>query len=64
MALSWIYVIFGKVGLVQGLFFGLKAAVLVIVIEAVMRVGRRALKNNIMRGLAAAAFIASPIVQT
>jgi chromate transporter len=43
---------------VQGLFFGLKAAVLVIVIEAVLRVGRRALKNNTMRGLAAAAFIA------
>jgi chromate transporter len=58
MALSWIYVLFGKVTVVQGLFFGLKAAVLVIVIEAVLRVGRRALKNNTMRGLAAAAFIA------
>ena len=58
MALSWIYVLFGKVTVVQGLFFGLKAAVLVIVIEAVLRVGRRALKNNAMRGLAAAAFIA------
>jgi chromate transporter len=58
MALSWIYVLLGKVTLVQGLFFGLKAAVLVIVIEAVLRVGKRALKNNVMRGLAAAAFIA------
>ena len=58
MALSWIYVLFGKVTVVQGLFFGLKAAVLVIVIEAVLRVGRRALKNNTMRGIAAAAFIA------
>ena len=58
MALSWIYVLLGKVTLVQGLFFGLKAAVLVIVIEAVLRVGKRALKNNTMRGLAAAAFIA------
>ena len=58
MALSWIYVLFGKVTVVQGLFFGLKAAVLVIVIEAVLRVGRRALKNNTMRALAAAAFIA------
>ena len=58
MALSWIYVLLGKVTIVQGLFFGLKAAVLVIVIEAVLRVGRRALKNNIMRALAAAAFIA------
>ena len=58
MALSWIYVLLGKVTIVQGLFFGLKAAVLVIVVEAVLRVGRRALKNNVMRALAAAAFIA------
>ncbi len=42
----------------QGLFFGLKAAVLVIVVEAVLRVGKRALKNNTMRALAAAAFLA------
>ena len=40
MALCWIYVLLGKVTIVQGLFFGLKAAVLVIVIEAVLRVGR------------------------
>jgi chromate transporter len=58
MALSWIYVLLGKVTVVQGLFFGLKAAVLVIVIEAVLRVGRRALRNNVMYALAAAAFIA------
>ena len=58
MALSWVYVLLGKVTLVQGLFFGLKAAVLVIVIEAVLRVGRRALRNNAMRLLAVAAFVA------
>jgi chromate transporter len=58
MALSWIYVLLGKVTIVQGLFFGLKAAVLVIVVEAVLRVGKRALKNNTMRGLAAIAFLA------
>ena len=58
MALSWIYVLLGKITIVQGLFFGLKAAVLVIVIEAVLRVGKRALKNNVMYALAAAAFIA------
>lgn len=58
MALSWIYVLLGKVTLVQGLFFGLKAAVLVIVVEAVLRVGKRALRNNVMRAIAAAAFIA------
>ncbi|WFU05213.1 chromate efflux transporter (plasmid) [Rhizobium sp. CB3171] len=58
MALSWIYAIFGNVGAVQALFFGLKAAVLAIVLEAVLRIGRRALRNNVMAGLAAAAFIA------
>jgi len=58
MALSWIYVLLGKVTLVQGLFFGLKAAVLVIVVEAVLRVGKRALRHNAMRALAAAAFVA------
>lgn len=58
MALSWIYVLLGKVTLVQGMFFGLKAAVLVIVVEAVLRLGRRALRNNSLRALSAAAFIA------
>ncbi len=43
MALSWIYAIWGDVGVVAGLFFGLKAAVLAVVIER-WRVGRRALK--------------------
>jgi chromate transporter len=57
MVLSWIYAAFGNVGVVQALFFGLKAAVLAIVLEAVVRVGKRALKNNIMVGIAAAAFI-------
>ncbi|AWC20877.1 putative chromate transport protein [Aminobacter sp. MSH1] len=58
MALSWIYAIFGNVGAVQSLFFGLKAAVLAIVLEAVIRIGRRSLKNNVLIGLAAAAFVA------
>lgn len=58
MALSYIYAAFGNVGIIAALFFGLKAAVLAIVIQAIVRVGKRALKNQIMRGLAAAAFIA------
>ncbi|MET0719745.1 MAG: chromate transporter, partial [Tardiphaga sp.] len=49
---------FGDAGVVAALFFGLKAAVLAIVLQAVVRVGSRALKNNAMRGLAAAAFFA------
>ena len=58
MGLSWIYALWGQSGVVAGLFFGMKAAVLAIVVEAVIRVGRRALKNRTMQGLAAAAFAA------
>ncbi|MET0220271.1 MAG: chromate efflux transporter [Tardiphaga sp.] len=58
MALSYIYAAFGNVGVVEGLFFGLKAAVLAIVIQAVVRVGKRALRNNVMLALAISAFIA------
>lgn len=58
MALSYIYAAFGKVGFIEALFFGLKAAVLAIVIQAVVRVGKRALRNRIMVALAAIAFIA------
>src|SRR4051794_22062295 len=57
MVLSMIYAAFGQVGIVQALFFGLKAAVLAIVLEAVVRIGRRALKNRVMIGIAAAAFV-------
>src|SRR5712692_10215381 len=57
MALSYVYAALGNVPLVAALFFGLKAAVLAIVIEALVRIGKRALKNNAMRLLAAAAFV-------
>ncbi|EAQ24706.1 chromate efflux transporter [Roseovarius sp. 217] len=58
MALSWIYAIWGNVGFVSALFFGLKAAVLAIVLQAVVRVGKRALKNSAMQAIAAASFVA------
>jgi chromate transporter len=58
MGLSYIYAAYGNVGVIEALFFGLKAAVLAIVIQAVVRVGKRALRNNIMIAIAAAAFIA------
>jgi chromate transporter len=57
MALSWLYALLGNVAAVEALFFGLKAAVLAIVLEAVRRIGRRALGNNLMRAIAAAAFV-------
>jgi chromate transporter len=58
LALSYVYVLFGDVAAIEGLFFGLKSAVLAVVLQAVFRVGSRALRNNAMRGLAAAAFVA------
>ena len=58
MLLSWLYVRYSSLGWVAALFFGLKAAVLAVVVEAVLRIGRRALKNRFMVGLAAAAFVA------
>ena len=57
MALSWVYALYGKLGWVAALFFGLKAAVLAIVVEAVVRIGKRALRSNAMLLLAAAAFV-------
>ena len=47
MALSWLYAGLGDVPVVEALFFGLKAAVLAIVLEAVVRIGRRALRNRV-----------------
>ena len=58
MALSWIYALYGNVGPVQALFFGLKAAVLAVVVEATIRIGRRSLRNTAMVSIAAAAFVA------
>ncbi|WFU20098.1 chromate efflux transporter [Bradyrhizobium sp. CB3481] len=58
MGLSYIYAAYGNVGFIEALFFGLKAAVLAIVIQAVVRVGKRALRNRVMIALAAIAFVA------
>src|SRR3977135_3476681 len=57
MALSYVYAGYGNVPAIAALFFGLKAAVLAIVLEAVVRIGKRSLKNSVMRALAAAAFV-------
>lgn len=56
--LSIIYAEFQETTAVQALFFGLKAAVLVIVLEAVQRIGKRALKHPVMWLVAALAFMA------
>ncbi len=58
LILSYIYAAFSDVSTVQSLFFGLKCAVLAIVVEAVIRIGKRALKSRFAYGIAAAAFVA------
>jgi len=55
--LSALYAGFRELPAVAALFFGLKAAVLAVVVEAVLRVGKRALKNRLMVAVAAAAFV-------
>ncbi|MCB0036424.1 MAG: chromate transporter, partial [Anaerolineales bacterium] len=58
LALSLLYAGFQEVTFVQALFYGLKPAVLAIVVEAVFRIGRRALKNWVMISISALAFVA------
>jgi chromate transporter len=58
IALSWIYVAFGDVPLVAGIFYGIKPAVVAIVVAAAYRIGSRTLKNEWLWGIAVAAFVA------
>lgn len=58
VVLAWIYIAFGDVPLVAGLFYGIKPAVTAIVLQAAYRMGTRALKNAWLWGLAGAAFVA------
>lgn len=58
LALSILYAVLGKLPLVEALFFGIKAAVLAIVIEALLRVARRALKLTSDWWIAGLAFLA------
>lgn len=56
--LSWVYIAFGEVPVVAGVFYGIKPAVTAIVVHAAHRIGSRALKNGWLWGIAAAAFVA------
>lgn len=58
LVLSALYAGFHDTGLIQALFYGIKAAVLAVVVEAVLRIGRRALANRAMVAVAVAAFVA------
>lgn len=58
IGLSWIYVAFGEVPVVAGLFYGIKPAVTAIVVHAAHRIGSRALKNAWLWAMATASFVA------
>ena len=55
--LAWVYLAYGDVPAVQGIFYGIKPAVVAVVLFAAWRIGSRALKNEILIGIAALAFV-------
>lgn len=63
LALSMIYACYQDTSLVQALFYGLKPAVLAVVVEAVFRIGRRVLKSRTMMAVAALAFLGIFLLQ-
>ncbi len=58
ITLSWVYIAFGDVPLVAGIFYGIKPAVTAIVVQATWRIGGRAMKNSFLIAIAVAAFLA------
>ena len=57
LGVSLLYVLGRGIPVIDGALFGIKAAVLVIVVEALIRIGRRSLKTKLLVGVAAAAFV-------
>jgi chromate transporter len=57
LGLSLLYALGRGVPVIDGALFGIKAAVLVIVVEALIRIGKRALKTSLLLGIAGAAFV-------
>jgi len=64
IGLSWVYLRYGDVPWVAGIFYGIKPAVTALVLHAAHRIGTRALKNRWMGGIAAAAFVAIFVFDT
>jgi chromate transporter len=63
IGLSWIYMAFGSVPLVAGILYGVKPAVVAIVLAAAWHIGSRTLKNALLIGIAGAAFLAIAVFQ-
>jgi len=58
VALTWIYLVYADLPVIEGILYGIKPAVTAIVVFAAYRIGSRALKNNVLRAMAAVAFLA------
>lgn len=58
IALSWAYIAYGHLPMMEGLFYGIKPAVCAVVVQATQRVGARALKNRVLWVIAASSFVA------
>jgi len=58
IALSWVYMAYGNVPVIAGLFYGIKPAVTALVVHAAWRIGSRALRNAWLWSIAAASFVA------
>jgi chromate transporter len=63
LGLSWLYVRYGSLPVATGLLLGLKAAVLALVLQALLRIGRRALGTPLHVALAIAAFVALELLR-
>ncbi|MCW7538605.1 chromate efflux transporter [Aquabacterium sp. A7-Y] len=63
IALSWVYLAFGQVPAVAGVFYGIKPAVTALVLHAAHRIGTRALRHRWLWGIAAAAFVAIAVFE-
>ena len=57
LAISYVYVVFGNLPWMEAVFYGLKAAVMAVVVSAVLRIGKRVLKHPVMWAVSAASFI-------
>ncbi len=57
ITLSWIYISYGDVPIVAGIFYGIKPAITAVIIHAAYRIGSRAIKNGVLFSISIAAFL-------
>ena len=62
IALSWIYLAYGSLPMVAGILYGIKPAIVAVVLAAAWRIGTRSLKNSTLIGIAVAAFLAIAVL--